>query len=276
MTQPHSLLSIHDLSVRYPRQAKRGAITAVNHVSMHAFKGEIIGLVGESGCGKTSLANAVMGILAPVSGQILFNGETLDTRNSQQMTKHRQRVQMIFQDPMGALNPRITIGSTLDEVLWVHRRKIGLATPMERSKRRDELLRQVGLVPASFRKRYPHELSGGQRQRIGIARALAVEPEILIADEPVSALDVSVQVQILNLIKDLCQELSVACLLIAHDLAVIHYMCQRTYVMFRGEIVEEGNSNHLFKHPSHPYTCQLIEAVPDIRKGLQRRQRQTR
>jgi peptide/nickel transport system ATP-binding protein len=174
---------------------------------------------------------------------------------------------MIFQDPMGSLNPRLPVGDAVLEVLRVHRRHLGLARDAARRSRAAELLDMVGLEADYFR-RYPHELSGGQRQRIGIARALAVRPKLLIADEPVSALDVSIQVQILNLLKDLSKELGFSCLFIAHDLAVVRYMCDRTLVMYLGEIVEEGVGAGIFKKPRHPYTRALLSAVPDIERGL--------
>jgi len=174
---------------------------------------------------------------------------------------------MVFQDPMGSLNPRLPVGDAILEALFVHRAHLGLSSRSEQQKRAAELLDLVGLG-ADFMPRYPHELSGGQRQRVGIARALAVRPRLLIADEPVSALDVSIQVQILNLLKDLSRELSFACLFVAHDLAVVRYMCDRTLVMYLGEIVEEADTEVLFRNPSHPYTRALLSAVPDVDKGL--------
>lgn len=174
---------------------------------------------------------------------------------------------MVFQDPLGSLNPRMPVGDAISETLYVHRRHLGLEARSARQSRTGDLLELVGLGD-EFRSRYPHELSGGQRQRVGIARALAVQPRLLIADEPVSALDVSIQVQILNLLKDLSKELSFACLFVAHDLAVVRYMCERTLVMYLGEIVEEAPSDLLFDNPSHPYTQALLSAVPDVDKGL--------
>jgi len=262
------LLEVRGLTVQYPSRRGRVPVRAVNAVSLHIGKGEVAGLVGESGCGKTTLGSAVMGMIAPSGGFIRFAGEPVDITNRPWMREYRRRVQMIFQDPMGALNPRMTAGAAIDETLFVHRAQPGLATAQARRRRRGELLEQVGLDDSTFGDRYPHEFSGGQRQRIGIARALAVGPELLVADEPVSALDVSVQVQILNLLKDISERLSVACLFIAHDLAVVRYMCRRMYVMARGEIVEEGLSDDVFEHPSHPYTRDLIAAVPDVEKGL--------
>jgi oligopeptide/dipeptide ABC transporter ATP-binding protein len=195
-------------------------------------------------------------------------------RSAAETRQFRREVQMVFQDPMGSLNPRLTVGDAVLETLYVHRRHLGLLTRDFQRARACELLDLVGLG-ADFFGRYPHELSGGQRQRIGIARALAVRPKLLIADEPVSALDVSIQVQILNLLKDLSKELSFACLFIAHDLAVVRYMCERTMVMYLGEIVEEAPSEELFSNPLHPYTRALLSAVPDVAKGLASRNKKS-
>jgi len=262
------LLDVRDVSVTYPGHHGRAAVCAVRGVSLHIEPGEVVGLVGESGCGKTSLGSAVMGMLPVSGGELVFQGERVDRDNPAWMRAYRRRVQMVFQDPMGALNPRLTVGGAIDEVLYVHRTQPGLATPAGRLQRRRELMAQVGMDDSVMGGRYPHELSGGQRQRIGIARALAVGPRLLVTDEPVSALDVSVQVQILNLLKDISEQLGVACLFIAHDLAVVRYMCRRTYVMVDGSIVEQGPSDRLFDHPAHPYTARLIAAVPDIARGL--------
>jgi oligopeptide/dipeptide ABC transporter ATP-binding protein len=223
--------------------------------------------VGESGCGKTTTGNAIVGLVPLASGSVTFDGESIDFRKRSQRQQFRRDVQMIFQDPMGSLNPRLSIGAVIEEVLFVHRDHLGLSSRAAQRARADELLELVGLG-REFAPRYPHELSGGQRQRVGIARALAVRPRLLIADEPVSALDVSIQVQILNLLRDLSKELSFACLFIAHDLAVVRYMCDRTLVMYLGEIVEQAQSESLFERPSHPYTRALLSAVPDVDKGL--------
>jgi len=262
------LLEVRDLTVDYPGRHGRAGVRAVNGVSLQIAPGEVVGLVGESGCGKTSLGSAVMGMLPLAGGEIVFQGERMDRENPAWMRAYRRRVQMVFQDPMGALNPRLPAGDAIEETLFVHRTQPGLDTAQGRRERRRELMAQVGMDDAVMGARYPHELSGGQRQRIGIARALAVGPRLLVADEPVSALDVSVQVQILNLLKDISEQLSVACLFIAHDLAVVRYMCRRTYVMVGGGIVEEGLSDTLFENPSHPYTAKLIAAVPDVSRGL--------
>lgn len=273
MSADDRLLDVRDVTVAYPGRHGRDGVRAVNGVSLHIAPGEVVGLVGESGCGKTSLGGAVMGMLPLAGGEISFQGERVDRENRTWMREYRRRVQMVFQDPMGALNPRLTAGAALEETLYVHRTQPGLETAPGRRARRQELMAQVGMDNAVMGARYPHELSGGQRQRIGIARALAVGPRLLVADEPVSALDVSVQVQILNLLKDISEQLGVACLFIAHDLAVVRYMCRRTYVMVGGAIVEEGLSDTLFAHPAHPYTATLIAAVPDVARGLAARSR---
>lgn len=262
------LLEVRNLTVEYPARHRREPVRAVNGVSLQIGRGEVVGLVGESGCGKTSLGSAVMGLVPPTEGALFFKGQPVNMMNRAWMRDYRRRVQMVFQDPMGALNPRLTAGAAIEETLYVHRVQTGLLTAARRRERRRELMAQVGMDDDDIAARYPHELSGGQRQRIGIARALAVEPELLVADEPVSALDVSVQVQILNLLKDISERLSVACLFVAHDLAVVRYMCRRTYVMYKGEIVEEGLSDNVFEHPAHPYTETLIAAVPDVARGL--------
>ena len=243
---------------------------AVDGVSIAVGHGEIAGLVGESGSGKTTLGLIAAGMLCPTMGQVFFDGVAIDMRQRSVMYRHRRNVQMVFQDPAGALNPRMTIGEILDEVLYVHRYALGMRDRVKRDQRRDQLMDAVGL-PQSMRLRYPHALSGGQRQRVGIARALAVNPRLLVADEPVSALDVSVQVQILNLLKKVNEELGQACLFVAHDLAVVRYMCERAYVMEAGKVVESGPCARLFEAPEHPYTQKLIEAVPDVEKGLRMR-----
>ncbi|HAS81090.1 MAG TPA: peptide ABC transporter ATP-binding protein [Verrucomicrobia bacterium] len=267
------LLTVRDLRVTYPGRHGRGEVCAVNGVSLQVGRREVVGLVGESGCGKTTLGSAVMGLVAPAGGAITFDGEPVNMADRGWMRRYRRRVQMVFQDPMGALNPRLTVQAAIEETLYVYRALPGLETAGQRRARCAELLGQVGLDPSTG-SRYPHELSGGQRQRIGIARALAAGPELLVADEPVSALDVSVQVQILNLLKDIRDQLGIACLFIAHDLAVVRYMCERVYVMVQGKVVESGDSDTVFESPSHPYTRRLIDAVPDVDRGLRRRKGQ--
>jgi len=260
------LLALEDITVHYEGKNR----PAVQHASIQIAPGEITGLVGESGSGKTTLGLVAAGMLRPTTGRVLFAGRPVDMQERAGMRQHRRNVQMVFQDPAGALNPRMTIGETLEEVLYVHRVALDMRDRAQRLARRDALLDAVGLS-SHLISRYPHALSGGQRQRVGIARALAVNPRLLVADEPVSALDVSVQVQILNLFKKVNAELGQTCLFVAHDLAVVRYMCARAYVMEDGIIVEEGYCHKLFSNPGHPYTQQLIQAVPDVKKGLEQR-----
>jgi oligopeptide/dipeptide ABC transporter ATP-binding protein len=267
----NNILHIRDLVVEYPVRGSRNKLRAVDGVSFSIGEGEIVGVVGESGCGKSTVGNAIVGLVPVADGSISFAGRQINVRTASETRKFRREVQMVFQDPMGSLNPRLPVGDAILEVLNVHRRHLGLSGAAERRQRAAELLDMVGLASDYFG-RYPHELSGGQRQRIGIARALALRPRLLIADEPVSALDVSIQVQILNLLKDLSKELGFACLFIAHDLAVVRYMCDRTLVMYLGEIVEEAAGAEIFDNPRHPYTQALLASVPDVERGLASRQ----
>lgn len=257
-----SLLEITDLHVLFHLDGGK-KLHAVNGVTLTAERGENVGLVGESGCGKTTLSNAVLKLVPVTDGCITFDGQNVLSFHGAELLCFRHRAQMIFQDPFGSLNPRMSIGSMLDEVLMVHR----MGTRKQRKQRIGELLTTVGLE-SGYSSRYPHEFSGGQRQRIGIARALAVNPLFIIADEPVSALDVSVQVQILNLMKDLQQQRNLTYLFIAHDLAVVRYMCDRIYVMYSGRIMESAPSEELFANPANPYTEALLSAIPDVEKGL--------
>ena len=242
------------------------SVRAVDGVSLQVARGESVGLVGESGCGKSSLGRALIQLEPLRGGAVSFGGRGVSALRGKDRFAFRRRVQMVFQDPYGSLNPRLSVGGAIDEVLRVH----GLADAAARRARVAELLTSVGLDPA-YAARYPHEFSGGQRQRVGIARALAVEPELLIADEPVSALDVSVQVQILNLFRDLRRRLGLTYLFIAHDLAVVRYVCDRVLVMYRGRIVEEGAAADVFARPAHPYSRLLVETVPDVDRGLRTR-----
>jgi ABC-type oligopeptide transport system ATPase subunit len=261
-----SLLEVRNVTVRFRDATGSDLRAAVDRVCLSLDRGTSLGLVGESGSGKTTLGKAILKLQPVHEGEILFEGQSIAGLRGSALKGFRRRAQMIFQDPMGALDPRQTVGSALEEVLAVHR----LIPRERRSARISELLGQVGLDSRQAT-RYPHEFSGGQRQRVGIARALALEPELLIADEPVSALDVSVQAQILNLLADLQTQLGFACLFIAHDLAVVRYLCPRVAVMCRGQIVESGETETVFSAPQHPYTAQLLAAVPDVQAALEER-----
>jgi oligopeptide transport system ATP-binding protein len=259
------LLEVNGLKVYFPVNAgpftrAREFVRAVDDVSFTIATGETVGLVGESGCGKTTLGRAVVRLVEPTGGQILFEGQDLLQLKGSTLRRQRRKFQIIFQDPYGSLNPRCTVGDIIGEALDIH----GLAANgTARRKRVERLLEDVGLDPGHV-SRYPHEFSGGQRQRIGIARALAVEPKLIVCDEPVSALDVSVQAQIVNLLRDLQEEHGVAYLFIAHDLAVIRHLSRRLLVMYLGKVVETGPSKRVCDQPKHPYTQALISAVPVV------------
>ncbi|NTW69206.1 MAG: ATP-binding cassette domain-containing protein [Chlorobiaceae bacterium] len=262
------LLSVSDLRVQFFQSQSGGfgkplSIKVVNGVSFDVFEGETLGLVGESGCGKTTLGRALIRLGHPeVSGKIVFDGREISSISNREFRRLRKEIQMIFQDPFGSLNPRLTVGQMLGEVLSVH----NIARGESARKRIEELLDVVGLNREYFN-RYPHEFSGGQRQRIGIARALAVNPKFIICDEPVSALDVSIQSQIINLLKDLQRELGLTYLFIAHDLSVVEYISDRVAVMYLGEIVEIARSADLYTNPKHPYTRALLSAIPSPELG---------
>ncbi|MBW7840459.1 MAG: ABC transporter ATP-binding protein, partial [Chitinophagaceae bacterium] len=232
--------------------------TAVDHISFDIKRGETIGLVGESGCGKTTTGRALLRLIKPDEGYVKFGGKSLDTLSEEKMRSLRKDIQIIFQDPYGSLNPRITIGEAIREPLTIHH--LG-ASERERKDRAIHLLERVGLR-GDFYNRYPHEFSGGQRQRICIARALTLNPDFIVCDESVSALDVSVQAQVLNLLSELKEEFGFTSIFISHDLSIVHYISDRILVMRKGKIVESGTANQVFFNPREPYTRELIEAIP--------------
>ncbi|MFC1974723.1 ABC transporter ATP-binding protein, partial [Chloroflexota bacterium] len=256
------LLEAESLKKYYPVTAGLLAkhiadVKAVDGVSFHIIEGETMGLVGESGCGKSTLGRILLRLEEPTAGKVLYKGSDIVTWDRRRLKELRKEVQMIFQDPQSSLDPRMTVGDSIGEALLVH----GMKSERDRLERVEELLKQVGLEP-EYAIRYPHEFSGGQKQRIGIARALAVNPKLIVADEPVSALDVSVQAQILNLVMDLQHQLGLTYLFIAHDLAVIEHVSDRIAVMYLGQIVELADKEELSRHPLHPYTEALLSAIP--------------
>jgi len=266
------IIEVRGLRKYYPVRGgvfgrQRGQVKAVETVSLDLCRGETLGLVGESGCGKSTLGRTIMRLEEPTDGDVLFEGRDLAHASARELFALRRNVQMIFQDPYSSLNPRLTIGETVREPLDVH----GLGTDAGRRQRVEELLESVGLSPAA-KNRYPHEFSGGQRQRVGVARSLALDPKVIIADEPVSALDVSVQGQVLNLMVRFQRELNLTCLFISHDLSVVEYVSDRVAIMYLGRLVEVGSTETIFTRPAHPYTRALMEAVP---VADPRRRRQT-
>jgi peptide/nickel transport system ATP-binding protein/oligopeptide transport system ATP-binding protein len=239
-------------------QRKVGAVQAVDGVDFDVMRGETLGIVGETGCGKSTTARLIMRLLEPTAGEIRFEGEDITKLKGSRLKATRREMQMIFQDPYSSLNPRKTVGATIAQPFAIH----GLLKDKgERKRAVQELLETVGLSPEHYN-RYPHEFSGGQRQRIGVARALALKPKLLIADEPVSALDVSIQAQVLNLLREMQRELGLTLVFIAHDLSVVRHMCDRVAVMYLGRIVEIGPGDALYDYPRHPYTGALLSAVP--------------
>ena len=259
---PEVLLSVRDLTKHFPITGGLfsrtvGHVKAVDGVSFDVKRGETLGLVGESGCCKTTTGRAVLRLIEPTSGQVIFEGKDIVKASKQEMRTLRREMQIVFQDPFGSLNPRMSVGEIIEEPLVIHR----IGTNQERQKRVRELLEVVGLAAYHIR-RYPHEFSGGQRQRIGIARALALNPKLVVADEPVSALDVSIQSQILNLMEDLQREFGLTYLFIAHGLNVIRHISDRVGVMYLGMMMEIADSDEIYKHPLHPYTEALFSAIP--------------
>jgi len=260
-----ALLSVRGLVKHYPVGGGFGSdkqvVRAVDGIDFDVSAGETLGLVGESGCGKTTTGRMVIRLLESTAGEITFEGKNVTKARGRSLTQLRQDMQIIFQDPYSSLNPRHTVGRIVEMPLNVN----GIDPPGGRKKRVQEMLELVGLNPEHYN-RYPHEFSGGQRQRIGIARALVVQPRFIVADEPVSALDVSIQAQIINLLRKLQSELDLAFLFIAHDLAVVRHFSQRIAVMYLGKIVEVGEREAIYERPSHPYTRALLSAVPDVTK----------
>ena len=270
-----SILQLTDVRTYFPIHSgfvlKRqiGTVKAVDGVTLAVRRGEVLGLVGESGCGKSTLARTIMQLVPTTGGTVVLNGQNLSTSSRAGLRAVRRGMQMVFQDPYASLNPRLTVYATLAEPLLVHQ----VCPPAEVPARVAELMKIVGLAPRYMRK-YPHEFSGGQRQRIAIARALALEPELIIADEPVSALDVSIQAQILNLLAQLCRKMNLSLIFIAHDLSVVKHISDRVAVMYLGKIVELGPAADVIERPRHPYTRALVSAIPtpnpDVERSRQR------
>jgi oligopeptide/dipeptide ABC transporter ATP-binding protein len=263
MTENGTLVKVRDLKMHFPItqgiivQRRIGAVKAVDGVTFDVQRGETLGLVGESGCGKSTTGRAILQLYRPTAGEVYFEDVNLTTLKGERLRQMRRRMQMIFQDPYASLNPRMTVGDIIGEPLLVH----NISKGKERRERVQELLKVVGLNPY-FVNRYPHEFSGGQRQRIGVARALAVNPDFIICDEPISALDVSIQAQIINLLEDLQGEFHLTYLFIAHDLSVVRHISDRVAVMYLGKIVELTGRKELYDNPLHPYTKALLSAVP--------------
>ncbi|HKO26744.1 MAG TPA: dipeptide ABC transporter ATP-binding protein [Solirubrobacteraceae bacterium] len=272
-----NLLEVRNLVKHFPItrgiifQKHIGAVKAVDDISFEVKRGETLGIVGETGCGKSTTAKLLVRLLDPTSGTILFEGQDVAAGGKDELKGLHRQMQMVFQDPYSSLNPRKTVGSIIGEPFAIHGLLKGSG---ERRKRVQELMDRVGLNPEHYN-RFPHEFSGGQRQRIGVARAIALEPKLLVADEPVSALDVSIQAQVLNLLRNLQREMGLTLIFIAHDLSVVRHMCDRVAVMYLGKVVEVAPSDELYSFPRHPYTGALLSAVPVAKpSGARRRERQ--
>ncbi len=256
-TEKTKLLEVRDLVKNFPVEGSDDVVQAVSGVSFDIKQGETLGLVGESGCGKSTVGRCILRLHDPTSGGVLFEGENIVGLEHKRMQLLRREMQIIFQDPYASLNPRMTVGSIVSEPLKIH----GIGTKSEQIERVAGILASVGLDP-KYAQRYPHEFSGGQRQRIGIARALALNPKLIICDEPVSALDVSVQAQVVNLLQDLQERLGLTYLFISHGLAVVEHISDRVAVMYLGKIVEICDARELYENPKHPYTQALLSAIP--------------
>jgi oligopeptide transport system ATP-binding protein len=272
---PEAILELRDVKTHFPVhqgfliKRQTGTVKAVDGVSLTIARGEVVGLVGESGCGKSTLARTIMQLVPTTAGAVVLEGKNLAQGSAEDLRDVRRDMQMVFQDPYASLNPRLTVYATLAEPLLVHK----MCKPSEVAARVAELMTTVGLAPR-FMQKYPHEFSGGQRQRIAIARALALQPKVIIADEPVSALDVSIQAQILNLLSHLCRKMNLSLIFIAHDLSVVKHISDRVAVMYLGKVVELGPAVDVIERPKHPYTRALISAIPtpnpDVERNRQR------
>ncbi len=264
-TAKASLLDIQDLQVHFPLQTglfsgkKKARVYAVDGVNLHVNKGETLGIVGESGCGKTTTGLAILKLIAATSGRIFFNGREYSDNSTANCPELRREMQLIFQDPYSSLNPRMPIHRIIGDPMEIH----GICTKKDKAARVAHLLEQVGLQP-EYANRFPHEFSGGQRQRIGIARAIGLNPLLIVADEPVSALDVSIQAQTINLLMDIQERTGVAMLMISHDLSVVGHICDRVAVMYLGRVVESGACEEIFGNPCHPYTQALLSSIPSV------------
>ena len=268
---PSPILQLHDIKTHFPVESgfllrqQTGTVKAVDGITLSVQRGEVLGLVGESGCGKSTLARTILQLVPTTAGTVVLEGKNLTAASAPELLAARRDLQMVFQDPFASLNPRMTVFATLAEPLLVH----GTVPADQVGARVAQLMEKVGLSPR-FLQKYPHEFSGGQRQRIAITRALALEPKVIIADEPVSALDVSIQAQILNLLSTLCREMNLALIFIAHDLSVVKHISDRIAVMYLGKIVELGPAADVIERPRHPYTRALVSAIPTPDPDIER------